>query len=195
MRVNFKTLSILALLGIAATACGVTPAVDPNQNIKTNSGATQQKATVQLNSKGRTIEQENLVRRTERDTKPGATKHLYAWSTYNNSLMLYSPVDGKVTSTTKRLTPSTVVGVEGEYVDEESKGILFDFGGQIRRTTQVMGEDGAYGESTPGIFWFTPAGEYYQMYPTGGLLTVISETQLRVPPAVIQLAPSGTAGK
>jgi hypothetical protein len=108
--------------------------------------------------------------------------------------MLFSTVDGKVTSTTKRLTPSTVVGTDGQYVDKESRGVLFDFGGQLKYTTEVMGEDGTYGPSTAGIFWFTPANEYYQLYPTGGSLTLITETPQRVPPAVIQLTGT-TVGK
>ncbi len=190
------SLSLIALLGLSLTGCaGDFAPPNPDKNVKTNSGATLQNATVHLDSKGMTPEQANIAERIERDSKPGTTKFLYIFSAYNNSLMVFSTVRGKVTSTTKRLRPSTVVGTDGEYIGEESQGIKFTVGNQIKRTTEVAGEDGTFGPSVPGIFWFTPAGEYYQVYPTGGTLMVISEKPQRVPPAVIQLTSSATAGQ
>lgn len=190
------TLSLSAILGLSLTGCaGDFAPPNPDAKPKTKSGVTLQNAKVHLDANGMTPEQANLTERAERDSKPGATKFLYIFSAYNNSLMVFSTVRGKVTSTTKRLRPTTVVGTDGEYVGEQSMGIQFTVGDQIKRTTEVPGEDGTFGQSVPGIFWFTPAGEYYQIYPTGGTLTVITEKPQRVPPAVIQLAPSATAGQ
>lgn len=121
------------------------------------------KAVVKTGTDGLTVEQRNIKDRLILDNLPGSIKHLYVVSAYSGQAILYSTVKGKVTSSGKRLNPtSIVVGSSGEY----RRG-GFDFGNDFV-TDEVLQDDGTYGSSVEYLYWWDVQGRYHQHYVSGG---------------------------
>lgn len=156
-----------------------------------DSGVTKASVAVPVGPDGLTVEQRNIKRRLERDNKPGSIKHLYIFSAYSGQCLLYSTVDGKVTSGGKRLTPKTVTSDDGEFVDSDFRGFAISIGGRDYRTGEVLQDDGTYGESGEYLYWFDTAGHYYQYYITGGMFPVVSDTALAVKSVTVNLSIAG----
>jgi hypothetical protein len=95
---------------------------------------------VQTDPQGHSAEQRNILERLKRDNEPGSVKHLYVISAMTGDVLIYSTVKGKVTSGSKRLTPSTVLGVNPQSAHYD--GFKVDIGGSIQTTTEVLGDDG-----------------------------------------------------
>lgn len=126
------------------------------------SGVSIATAQVAVQSNGLTQEQENVKRRIEMENKPGAIQHLYILSAYSGQVILYSTVKGKVTSSSKRLSPSThVVYYSSSFTQEYNP--------------ELIGDDGTYGSSIEYLYWWSVDGSYNQYYITGGTVTVISD--------------------
>lgn len=136
------------------------------------SGIEKKSTKVQTDINGNTIEQNNIINRLNEDNKPGSIKHLYIISAYSGEVIVYSTVKGKVTSSGKRLSPSTV--------SDHSDGFLVDFGTTRKYTNEVLEDDGAYGSSVEYIFWWDSRGIYHQHYPSGGQIIHISNEPLAV---------------
>jgi hypothetical protein len=136
---------------------------------------------------GLTTEQRNIASRVTEDNKPGAIKHLYVISPYSGQVIIYSTVKGKVTSSTKRLHPSTVAALQGQYIGTEHNGIPVNLGGYTRRTAEVLGDDGSYGPSNDYIFWWDVRGIYHQHFMTGGQIVHISDQPLTVKSVIINM--------
>ena len=142
-------------------------------------------AQVDVQANGLTIEQDNIKRRLEKDNEPGSVKHLYVISAYTGDVIIYSTVKGKVTSSGKRLTPYSVVALDGSAVDAEHAGIAVDIGGRRLRTTEVLQDDGTYGSSVDYIFWWDSKDSYHQHYISGGQIVHLSDTPMRVSKVII----------
>jgi hypothetical protein len=145
------------IVGLLTLGCGGTPTA--------SSGVKKADAVVVTGSDGLTEEQRNIQKRLEQDNLPGAIKHLYVVSAYSGQTILYSTVKGKVSSSGKRLSPSSVA-------------ISQDFrlpNGRINSTNELIGDDGAYGSSDPYIYWYDVKGAYHQHYPSGGQIIHISD--------------------
>jgi len=157
-----------------------------NNEPKSSSGVT--KATVQVNTdaNGYTVEQKNIMERLKRDNMPGSIKHLYVISAYSGQVLIYSTVNGKVTSAGKRLTPTSVVDNGGQYI-QNTYGFPINIGGEDHRTNEVLGDDGAYGQSDPYIFWFDVRGVYHQHYLSGGQIIHISDQPLAVKNVILNM--------
>lgn len=138
---------------------------------------------VQTGSDGLTAEQRNIKERIVEDNKPGAIKHLYVISAYSGQVLLYSTVRGKVTSGGKRLTPSAVDGG-----GKSSVGIGVTIGDERYYTSEVLQDDGAYGQSMNYLYWWDERGVYHQHYVEGGQIVHISSEPLNVPKVVINLS-------
>lgn len=146
------------------------------------------KATVKINPgiDGLTTEQRNISKRLKADNMPGSIKHLYVVSAYTGDILLYSTVDGKVTSGGKRLSPKTVnsaagvsnTGVRGNYVNINGTDYLTD---------EVLDDGGSYGDSGQYLYWFDAQGNYQQYYPSGGTFIQISDRPLRVKKSTLSL--------
>ena len=67
------------------------------------------------------------------------------------SLVLSSPVVGKVSSSSKRLEPAKETGYD-----------CIALNGNRYCTDEIMSADGTYGSSDPYVYWFTPEGQYFQ---------------------------------
>lgn len=146
-----------------------------------------EKANVKIatGSDGLTAEQRNIKRRLEMDNQVGATKYLYIISAYSGQVILYSTVDGKISSSGKRLTPkSVVVGTSGEY---RRPGFGVNIGGSELVTSEVLQDDGTYGDSGEYLYWFDTSGNYYQYYVTGGSIPVVSTKPLSPKSVVINV--------
>lgn len=158
---------------------------------KSNSGVKQAKATVKTQSNGLTMEQSNVKRRTEFENKVGSIKHLYVISPYTGQTLVYSTVKGKVTSSGKRLTPKSVLAANGNS-GAHKQGMKVSIGGQVYRTSEVLGDDGTYGSSIPYIYWFDVNNRYHQHYIMGGQIIHVSNKPINVKSVVINMELSQT---
>lgn len=149
------------------------------------SGVKQASTKIVTNAAGRTPEQENIIERQQRDNKPGSIKHLYVISAYSGQVLIYSTVRGKVTSSGKRLTPTTVTG--SYQNDGCGSGIGFVINNFRYCTGEMVQDDGTYGTSIPYIYWFDSKGVYHQHYPEGGQMIHISDQPLTVPRIILNL--------
>ena len=114
---------------------------------------------VSLNAEGKTTEQQNILDQKRVTSDP--TKILWIHLVdMNGRMYLRTPVRCKVTSSGKRLEPtSCAAGM--------SKGDGFtSYYGAVapnnHRTTELIQIDGTYGSSDPYIYWFSPDNHYFQ---------------------------------
>lgn len=177
---------ILLLFSIALLFFGC----DMNQGTpgpQSASGITKASVKIEVGSDGMTEEQRNIKFRLEEDNRPGAVKHLYIISPYSGQVLLYSTVQGKVTSSGKRLTPTTVSSMAGEYINDTYAGARIDIGGRAHRTTEVLQDDGTYGSSADYLYWWDTRDTYHQHFITGGQIIHVSEQPIAVAEVVINL--------
>ena len=156
------------LIAVAA-ALSLSACFDPTPPVSA-SGVQKVDAVVKVQSDGMTIEQANVKRRLEIENQPASIKHLYVLSAYSGEVILYSTVKGKVTSSGKRLTPSTINGsfsVKFPGINPNADSpVMKDW----TTTNEVLGDDGTYGSSAEYLYWFDQAGNYHQQYVTGGMI-------------------------
>jgi len=161
-------IAVVMLIAIAVMFAGCTD----NRAAVSSSGI--QKATVTLSAQpnGMTVEQQNIAERLVQDNKPGSIKHLYLISPFNNRVIYYSTVNGKVTSGGKRLSPTTVAADAGSSF---SYGIPVNIGGYDYRTSEVTQDDGTYGTSAEYLFWWDTKDIYHQLYVGNSIVIITSE--------------------
>lgn len=187
MRRSYVAVAMLAIfLCCTAEDCASPQDQQPNA-ARSASGVKAADVDVETGADGLTVEQRNIKDRIVEDNKPGAIKHLYVISPYSGQVLIYSTVKGKVTSSTKRLHPSTVAALQGQYVGDEHNGIPVHLAGHVRRTSEVLGDDGSYGPSNDYIYWWDVRGNYHQHFMTGGQIVHISDQPIAVKSVVINL--------
>lgn len=169
----------LAAAALFTVACDIQPTAAP----QSSSGVSKAEVHVKTGSDGLTVEQRNVRDRLTADNAPGSIKHLYVLSAYSGQVLIYSTVRGKVTSSSKRLTPVTVATSAGEYM----RGIPITIGGRELATGEVLEDDGTYGSSVPYIFWFDAKGVYHQHYVEGGQIVHVSDQPLAVKSVVLNM--------
>lgn len=163
----------------------------PKSEPQSVSGVNQAGVQVPTGSDGLTAEQRNVRERLLEDNKPGSIKHLYVISAYSGQVIIYSTVRGKVTSGGKRLSPTSVAAMDGEYVGYDHEGIPVNIGGTTRRTGEVLQDDGTYGYSMDYLYWWDTKGVYHQHYVSGGQIVHISNQPLAVRGIIINMEISG----
>jgi len=169
---------IIILLFISFLAVSLSGCTDTPEEPISDTGI--QKASagqLQTNPAGYTVEQQNIKDRLQMDNRPGSIKHLYVISAYSGQVLIYSTVKGKVTSSGKRLTPTTVSSGSGQTC---CYAIPINIGGGRYYTQEVLEDDGTYGNSMPYLYWWDTKGVYHQMYITGGEIVQISDQPLAV---------------
>lgn len=176
----------LALLALLATACEFQASTEP----VAASGVKKVDAEVTVDAEGLTVEQRNVRDRLTTDNQPGSIKHMYVISAWSGDVILYSTVRGKVTSSGKRLTPTTVGVTDGQYVDGSNRGISVNLDGNKYRTGEVLQDDGTYGSSIDYLFWWDSQGRYHQHYPSGGQIIHVSDQPMEVGRVIINLEAS-----
>lgn len=167
---------VLGLMAVFILGC-----VDRPEPMST-SGVAKAEAHVVVGSDGLTAEQRNIKKRLEQDNKPGAIQHLYIISAYSGQVLIYSTVQGKITSSGKRLTPSHLVS-SGDIVR------LPAIDGQERNyyTDEMIGDDGTYGSSESYLYWYDVRGQYHQHYVSGGQIIHVSDQPIAVKNIVINM--------
>lgn len=135
---------------------------------------------------GHTVEQANILKRYEMDNKRGSVKHLYIISAMSGQTILYSTVDGKVTSSSKRLTPLSVRRKIKSHLGDSS-GMVFKIGDDKYVTTEVIQDDGTFGSSVQYLYWFDVRGVYHQHYVSGGQIIHVSSEPINVKGIIINL--------
>jgi hypothetical protein len=154
-----------------------------------NASGSVSKKTVEVatDADGWTVEQKNIAERLKRDNIAGAIKHLYVISPYSGQVILYSTVKGKVTSSGKRLTPTSVAAGDGQYVGNAHMGMGVNINGQSKYTSEVLQDDGSYGSSCEYIFWFDSKGIYHSHFFTGGQIIHVADQPMPVKNVIINL--------
>ena len=104
------------------------------------------------------VERDSINKRLQLANDPTQIMWLYALSDVG-TVVMNSPVVGKVSSSGKRLEPKT-----GTYLNSDgcAQGTLAYVAGEPYCTQEIMGADGTYGDSDSYIYWFTPEGQYFQ---------------------------------
>jgi hypothetical protein len=175
-----KPFHVWAMFTVAVvTACGG----DYRREPVASSGVRKATAHVQAGADGLTVEQRNVTKRLKVDNAPGSLKHLYVISAYSGQVLIYSTVDGKVTSSGKRLTPSSVAASDSQYTG----GIPVEIGNRTLHTPEVLQDDGTYGSSVEYLYWFDAAGRYHQHYIQGGQILHISDQPIAVKSVVMNM--------
>lgn len=173
-------IGLLATIAISLCACNET------STPVSTSGVHKSTVHVPTQPDGRTVEQENIANRLLADNTPGSIKHLYVISAYSGQVIIYSTVKGKVTSGSKRLSPTSAGSSSGG-----TTCMTVDIGGTNYCTTEVLGDDGAYGSSGDYIFWFdAEKNGYHQHYMSGGQIVHISSEPMAVKNVIINISPA-----
>ena len=149
---------------------------------------------IQTDAEGHTVEQNNIDSRYKEDNRADSIKHLYVISVMSGQVILYSTVRGKVTSSSKRLTPYSVVATDGQHVGTAHEGIPVSIGGRSLYTGEVLQDDGTYGSSVRYIFWWDTKDIYHQHYISGGQIVHISSKPIAVKSIVINMEETSLEG-
>jgi len=163
---------VLGLCLLFSVACD-----DTNATSNANGQVQQQDVAVKTQANGLTTEQNNVKNRLLEDNKPGAIKHLYVISAYSGQCIMYSTVKGKVTSSGKRLRPTSVL-----YSDKNwQNGYVFTTpDGTKYASNELPQDDGTFGQSNEYIYWWDTQNRYHQIYISGGTFVTISDEPLPV---------------
>jgi hypothetical protein len=156
-----KTITKIGLIALFIPFLLGTEGCDESQKQVSSSGASQVRAShVKKNSKGRTVEQQNINDRIQVTTDP--TKilwmHLIA---LDGKIIRRMPVVSKVSSSGKRLEAK-------HWVTNPNGGTSPPISGD-NYTDELIQPDGTYGDSDAYIFWFDPQHRYHQYGTAGGL--------------------------
>ncbi|MDX1988359.1 MAG: hypothetical protein SFV17_16860 [Candidatus Obscuribacter sp.] len=138
---------------------------------------------------GRTTEQSNIVNRLTEDNRTGQIAHFYVLSPESGQALIYSTVKGKVTSSGKRLTPRTTIekyDCGKDCVHYEGQRVVI--GGAEYITTEILQDDGTYGNSVPYLYWFDAHGRYHQHFFTEGQVIHISAQPMAQTSVVLNLS-------
>lgn len=149
-----------------------------------NSGVRPTSTTINVGSDGLTTEQRNIKERLTIDNKPGSIKHLYLLSPYNGRQIFYSTIKGKVTSSSKRLTP-TKVNWKLNPNNIGNTGIPVNIANEWCVTDEVIQDDGTYGSSSEYLYFWDEKDQYFQLY-VGGLTVIVSDKPTRFQDVVIR---------
>jgi hypothetical protein len=172
-KITIATGMILTLL---LSGCG-------DDNPTSSSGVSKASASIKVGSNGLTAEQGNIKYRTELENMPGSIKHLYVISPYSGQVIIYSTINGKVTSSGKRLSPLKSVSNNGDFVVPN----VVDKRGVRTFTNEILQDDGTYGSSNPYIYWFDSKGIYHQHFFTGGQIIHISDQPIAIKNIIINM--------
>lgn len=152
---------LLTLMIFSIMAC------EPDTKQVSSTGAEQASFTRQTpkNSRGRTVEQQNIMDRLEVTTNPTKIMwiHLIA---LDGKILKRMVVRNKVTSSGKRLEPRHAVNAADSY---PNSGILRAGSRWQWETDEFIQPDGTFGNSDAYIYWFDVIGRYHQWGTAGGL--------------------------
>lgn len=154
-----------------------------------SSGATQVSTEQQVpkNSRGRTVEQQNIEDRIRVTTDPTKVMwiHLIA---LDGKIVKRIAVRNKTTSSGKRLEPkhASLQNPEGYMPNSGTKvpGTNHDY----YATNELVGPDGTFGDSDAYIFWFDPMGRYHQYGTAGGIGYLLTDYPISLENQIDQIS-------
>lgn len=129
-------------------------------------------------STGLTIEQNTVSKRLLRDNQPGNLLHLYVLNPLTGDVIAYSTVDGKVSSSGKRLTATMLPEEVFSGKAKRRQGFGVTFGGNIKDSAEVLQDDGTYGSSIWYIYWFDKNDRYHQHFPSDDQIVHVTDVPL-----------------
>jgi hypothetical protein len=178
MRYNLLFITLIAMVFGCGFACD-----DNDSNPVSASGVRKADIKINTGADGLTTEQRNVQDRIKIDNEPGSIKHLYVISAYSGQVLVYSTVRGKVTSSGKRLTPTTIngSGSDSQYT------IPIYINNNKYYTTEVLQDDGTYGSSVEYLYWWDTKGVYHQHYVSGGQILHVANQPIAVKRVVINM--------
>lgn len=137
-----------------------------------STGVNRMIASIPKDEHGNTLEQANVATKLTAENRIGGLQYLYLISPFSGEVIYQSVAVGKVTSSGKRLTPKTVWmgGTHGWSYE----GIPVDINGNKYYTTEVMGGDGTYGDSSEYLYWTDTGGNFHRQYVTAGAIIHVS---------------------
>lgn len=156
-------ISVLSIIGCSST-----------RSISSASGVELQSVKIETDSDGRSIEQRNIMERLKRDNNSGSIKFLYLVSPFTGEIILQSSVKGKVTSSSKRLTPEDLRLYNNSSISGGEVNIV-EINGKTYTSNQLPGDDGTYGSSMPYLFWFDQNGTYHQTYVGAAIVHITDQ--------------------
>ena len=180
-------MKLMKLMTIVVAALMLPSCIEETQPSNASGSVSKKTVEVATDADGWTVEQKNIAERLKRDNVAGAIKHLYVISPYSGQVILYSTVKGKVTSSGKRLTPTSVAAGDGQYVGSAHMGMGVNINGQTKYTSEVLQDDGSYGSSCEYIFWFDSKGIYHSHFFTGGQIIHVADQPMPVKNIIINL--------
>lgn len=160
---------------------------EPDKETTTSGGIKRATVQVQTNANGNTVEQDQISTRVVNDNAPGAIKYLYCISPYSGQCIIFSTVKGKVTSSGKRLQPKTVTARGWDANGTNYSDNVVVIGNKTFITSEVIQDDGTFGDSDPYIYWWDVRGVYHQHFMTGGQILHISDAPLAVKSVIINI--------
>ena len=182
---QFIALFSVLVLALSLVSCDMTRDTNP----VSSSGVTKKTVEVNTDANGNTVEQNNISYRLDIDNEVGSVKHLYIVSPYSGDCILYSTVIGKVTSSGKRLTPTSVIG-------DGSTGTTYynyvDISGKTFLTNELIQDDGTYGSSSEYIYWKDAAGNYNQYFMSGNAILYVSSVPRTWPKVILNMETGAT---
>lgn len=183
--------SLFCVVTLLTTLLGCSGKSDVTK-VQAISGVREAAPEVPVGPDGLTSEQRNIKNRLKQDNQPGAIKHLYVFSAYSGQCLLYSTVKEKVTSSGKRLSPTTVhAGVAGNGSDIYHSGIPINVSNRQLLTGELIQDDGTYGSSIDYLYWYDQRGIYHQHYLAGGQILHISTEPMPVKSIIINVEKTG----
>ncbi len=179
---KFSVCLFTVMIGLICVFSGCSEPFEP----VSSSGVKTTQVEVPVNAEGITVEQQNIRDRLIMDNQVGSIKHLYVISAYSGQTIIYSTVRGKVTSSGKRLSPTSVV--VGDHDEHKGHGYSVIPGSHQLVTDEIVQDDGTYGSSTPYLYWWDTKGVYHQHYVSGGQIIHVSNEPISVKGVVINMA-------
>ncbi len=176
MKSTILRITFFALVGLATMSNTSCEGSNKHTETVSDTGIEKAHADIETGSDGFTVEQRNVKNRLETDNEIGAIKHLYVISAMSGQTILYSTVDGKVTSGSKRLT-SPVVLENGDRGEWDGDFVM-----------PAIQDDGTYGSSMNYLYWWDINGVYHQHYVSGGQIVHISSEAMPVGEITINLS-------
>jgi hypothetical protein len=180
-------MKLMKLMTIVVAALMLPSCIEETQPSNASGSVSKKTVEVATDADGWTVEQKNIAERLKRDNIAGAIKHLYVISPYSGQVIMYSTVKGKVTSSGKRLTPTSVAASDGQYVGGAHMGMGVNINGQAKYTSEVLQDDGSYGSSCEYIYWFDSKGIYHSHFFTGGQIIHVADQPMPVKNVIINL--------
>lgn len=167
----------LILFSLVLSACDNSSSAG---STRSSSGARRMVTSVATDAEGHTAEQLSVASKLQKENVIGGLQYVYVLSPYSGEIIYLDTAQGKVTSSGKRNSPKTVAaGYESAGDFSSPYGIGVQIGGENYVTSEVLGDDGTYGDSCEYLYWTSTDGSFHRQYVTAGVVIHVSDRPMR----------------